>query len=131
MRTEIITYIQGLNLGTFSVSTELPYTDSGQALYIKNPKRIYVDEEQVENEPILETLNSSNVINEQESVTIYFSCDSKLLPANYDTLVTDLKAARNIDTVTNVFRRELDVSTGYDGDLLVTELTIRFNKIIT
>ena len=131
MRTEIITYIQGLNLGTFSVSTELPYTDSGQALYIKNPKRIYVDEEQVENEPILETLNSSNVINEHESVTIYFSCDSKLLPANYDTLVTDLKAARNIDTVTNVFRRELDVSTGYDGDLLVTELTIRFNKIIT
>ncbi len=131
MRTEIITYIQGLNLGTFSVSTELPYTDSGQALYIKNPKRIYVDEEQVENEPILETLNSSNVINEQESVTIYFSCDSKLLPANYDTLVTDLKAARNIDTVQNVFRRELDVSTGYDGDLLVTELTIRFNKIIT
>ena len=131
MRTEIITYIQGLNLGTFSVSTELPYTDSGQALYIKNPKRIYVDEEQVENEPILETLNSSNVINEQESVTIYFSCDSKLLPAIYDTLVTDLKAARNIDTVQNVFRRELDVSTGYDGDLLVTELTIRFNKIIT
>jgi hypothetical protein len=131
MRTQIITYIQGLNLGTFSVSTELPYTDSGQALYIKNPKRIYVDEEQVENEPILETLNSSNVINEQESVTIYFSCDSKLLPANYDTLVTDLKAARNIDTVQNVFRRELDVSTGYDGDLLVTELTIRFNKIIT
>jgi len=129
MRTEIITYIQGLNLGTFSVSTELPYTDSGQALYIKNPKRIYVDEEQIEAEPILETLNSSNVINEQESVTIYFSCDSKLLPANYDTLVTDLKAARNIDTVTNVFRRELDVSTGYDGDLLVTELTIRFNKI--
>ena len=126
MRTEIITYIQGLNLGTFSVSTELPYTDSGQALYIKNPKRIYVDEEQIEAEPIL---NSSNVINEQESVTIYFSCDSKLLPANYDTLVTDLKAARNIDTVTNVFRRELDVSTGYDGDLLVTELTIRFNKI--
>jgi hypothetical protein len=131
MRTEIITYIQGLNLGTFSVSTELPYTDSGQALYIKNPKRIYVDEEQVENAPILETLNSSNVINEQESVTIYFSCDSKLLPANYDTLVTDLKAARNIDTVENVFRRELDVSTGYDGDLLVTELVIRFNKIIT
>jgi len=129
MRTEIITYIQGLNLGTFSVSTELPYTDSGQALYIKNPKRIYVDEEQIEAEPILETLNSSNVINEQESVTIYFSCDSKLLPANYDTLVTDLKAARNIDTVANVFRRELDVSTGYDGDLLVTELTIRFNKI--
>jgi hypothetical protein len=31
--------------------------------------------------------------------------------------------------VDNVFRRELEVSTGYDGDLLVTELVIRFNKI--
>jgi hypothetical protein len=131
MRTEIIDYVQGLNLGTFTVSTELPYTESGQALYIKNPKKIYVDEEQIESEPILETLNASNVINEQMSVTIYFSCDSKLLPANYDTVVTDLKAARNITTVENIFRRELDVSTGYDGDLLVTELVIRFNKIIT
>jgi len=131
MRTEIIDYVQGLNLGTFTVSTELPYTESGQALYIKNPKKIYVDEEQIESLPILETLNASNVINEQMSVTIYFSCDSKLLPANYDTVVTDLKAARNITTVENIFRRELDVSTGYDGDLLVTELVIRFNKIIT
>ena len=65
------------------------------------------------------------------SVTIYFSCDSKSLPANYEAVVTALKAARNITTVDNIFRRELDVSTGYDGDLLVTELAIRFNKIIT
>lgn len=129
MRTEIIDYVQGLNLGTFTVSQELPYTESGEALYVKNPKRIYVDEEQIVSEPLIQTLNSSNVIDEESSVTIYFSCDSKLLPANYDAVVTALKGARNITTIDGVFRRELDVSTGYDGDLLITELVIRFNKI--
>jgi len=129
MRTEIIDYIQGLNLGTFTVSTELPYSESGEALYVKNPKRIYVDEEQIVSEPLIQTLNSSNVIDEEGSVTIYFSCDSKSLPANYEAVVTALKAIRNLSTVDNVFRRELEVSTGYDGDLLVTELVIRFNKI--
>lgn len=129
MRTEVIDYVQGLNLGTFTVSQELPYTESGQALYVKNPKRIYVDEEQITSEPIIQALDGLTVINEESTVTIYFSVDSKLVPANYDSVVTALKGARNITTVDGVIRRELDVSTGYDGDLLVTELAIRFNKI--
>ena len=129
MRTEVIDYVQGLNLGTFTVSTELPYTESGQALYVKNPKRIYVDEEQIVSEPLVQALDGLSVINEESTVTIYFSVDSKLVPANYDQVVTALKGAKNITTIDGVFRRELDVSTGYDGDLLITELAIRFNKV--
>jgi hypothetical protein len=129
MRTEIIDYVQGLNLGTFTVSTELPYTESGQAMYVKNPKRIYVDEEQITSEPILQALDGLTVIDEETSVTIFFSVDSKLLPANYEAVLTALKGAKDITTIDGVIRRELDVSTGYDGDLLVTELEIRFNKI--
>jgi hypothetical protein len=129
MRTEIIDYVQGLNLGTFTVSTELPYTESGQAMYVKNPKKIYVDEEQIISAPILQALDGLTVIDEETSVTIFFSVDSKLLPVNYDTVLTALKGAKDITTIDGVIRRELDVSTGYDGDLLVTELEIRFNKI--
>lgn len=129
MRTEVIDYVQGLNLGTFTVSTELPYTESGQALYVKNPKRIYVDEEQIVSEPLIQALDGISIVNEESTVTIYFSVDSKLVPANYDAVVTALKGAKNITTIDGVFRRELDVSTGYDGDLLITELAIRFNKV--
>lgn len=129
MRTAVIDYVQGLNLGTFTVSTELPYTESGQALYVKNPKRIYVDEEQIVSEPLIQALDGVSIVNEESTVTIYFSVDSKLVPANYDSVVTALKGAKNITTIDGVFRRELDVSTGYDGDLLITELAIRFNKI--
>jgi hypothetical protein len=129
MRTEVVDYVQGLNLGTFTVSTELPYTESGQALYVKNPKRIYVDEEQIVSEPLVQALDGISIVNEESTVTIYFSVDSKLVPANYDSVVTALKGAKNITTISGVFRRELDVSTGYDGDLLITELAIRFNKI--
>jgi hypothetical protein len=129
MRTEIIDYVQGLNLGTFTVSTELPYTESGQAMYVKNPKKIYVDEEQITSEPIIQALDGLTVMDEETSVTIFFSVDSKLLPVNYDTVLTALRGAKDITTIDGVIRRELDVSTGYDGDLLVTELEIRFNKI--
>ena len=129
MRTEILAYIQGLNLGTFTVSTELPYTESGQALYVKNPKRIYVDEEQIVSEPLIQALDGVSIVNEESTVTIYFSVDSKLVPANYESVVTALKGAKDITTISGVFRRELDLSTGYEADLLITELAIRLNKI--
>ena len=129
MRTEILAYVQGLNLGTFTVSTELPYTESGQALYVKNPKRIYVDEEQIVSEPLIQALDGVIVVNQESTVTIFFSVDSKLVPANYEAVVTALKGAKDITTISGVFRRELDVSTGYEGDLLITELAIRLNKI--
>lgn len=129
MRTEILAYVQGLNLGTFTVSTELPYTESGQALYVKNPKRIYVDEEQIVSEPLIQALDGVIVVNQESTVTIFFSVDSKLVPANYEAVVTALKGAKDITTISGIFRRELDVSTGYEGDLLITELAIRLNKI--
>ena len=130
MRSRILNYINGLSLGTFTVSDDMPYDVSGNALYLSNPKKIYVDGEQVVTEPLVSALDGPIIDSEVTSVSIYFSADAKQLPANYDTLVADLRKAKNITTIAGIHRRELDASTEYQGDLIVNSMEIRFNKVI-
>jgi hypothetical protein len=131
MRTEILDYISTLNLGSFLVSQELPWEESGQALFLKNLKKIYVDATQYQNETLITALNGLNINNETSIVRILFACDAKQTPANYDTLVTDLKSAKDITTIEGVRSRQCDVSTDIENDSLVTTLEIRFTKITT
>jgi hypothetical protein len=131
MRTEILDYISTLNLGSFLVSQELPWEESGQALFLKNLKKIYVDATQYQNETLITALNGLNINNETSIVRILFACDAKQTPANYDTLVSDLKSAKDITTIDGVRSRQCDVSTDIENDALVTTLEIRFTKITT
>lgn len=130
MRTEILEYAQGLNLGTVTVSTELPWVDNDVPLYLKNLKRIYVNTDDVEVDPFIQTLDGVNISNEVTSVRLYFACDAKILLSNYDDIITELKAARNLTTITAVQRRECLVSTSVENDVLITELEYRFTKLL-
>jgi hypothetical protein len=129
MRQEIIDYCQNLSLGGFIVSTELPFSDSGVELYLKNVKSIYVDIPQYATEAIIRTLDAISISDEVTTVRLYFSADAKSLPANYEDLVSDLRSAKDITTITGYNRREVDVETDYTQDVLVTELTFRFTKL--
>jgi hypothetical protein len=129
MRQEIIDYCQNLSLGGFTVSNELPFSDSGVALYLKNVKSIYVDIPQYATEAIIRTLDAISISDEVTTVRLYFSADAKSLPANYETLVSDLRTAKDSDTITGYARREVDVQTEFTLDMLVTQLTFRFTKL--
>jgi hypothetical protein len=131
MRTEILDYINTLNLGSFLVSQELPWEESGTSLYLRNLKKIYVDAPQYQNETLITALNGLNINNETSIVRILFACDAKQTPANYDTVVTDLKSAKDITTIEGVRSRQCDVTTDIENDALVTTLEIRFTKITT
>lgn len=131
MRTEILEYLQTLNLGTVTVSTELPWVENDIPLYLKNLKRVYVGTDVVTAEPFLQALNGFNLSNEVTSVSVYFACDAKVLLPNYSEILDDLKAGRNIVTIPGVQRREVDVSTTVESDVLVTEVEYRFTKLLT
>ena len=131
MRQAVIDYINTLALGSFLISNELPWTDNGQALWLKNPKAIYVDVASYETEPIVLALNGLQIQNETTIVRAYFSCDAKQLPSNYDDLVADLKLARDIEAAEGFNRRECVINTSMSSDLLVTELEFRYTKITT
>lgn len=129
MRQDILDFISGLSLGGFAVSQELPWDDSGTALYLKNVKRIYVDTTQYATQPLITTLDGLSINQDVSTVGLYFSADAKQLPANYDTLVSDLRSAKDVALTDASYRRECDVSTEFSNDLIVTQLEYRFTKL--
>jgi hypothetical protein len=129
MRQDILDYINNLGLGSFSLSQQLPYDNSGVPMYIRNVKTIYVDLAQYNDDTLIKTLDGNHVYNEITSVKVYFTADAKQLPANYETVISDLKGAKDATTITGANRRECLVSTSFQGDVLVTELEYRFTKL--
>jgi len=129
MRTELIEYLQGQNLGAFVLSQELPWGSSGEPLYTKNAKKIYVDKTQYSTDPLISTLDGLNITNTIFTVRLYFSNDAKQLPPSYDDLITTLRAAKDTTTITGVSRRDVTVSSAFEEDVLVTELEYRFTKL--
>ena len=129
MRQEVLDYINSLALGGYLLSDELPWSDNDTPLYLKNLKKIYVDTPEYIDEPLIAALNGFVVTNEQQIIRIYFANDAKQIPANYDELITDLKKAKDITTVTGVQRRNVEVLTSFDNDVLVTEIAVTFTKL--
>lgn len=129
MREQVVDYIRGINLGGFTLSNELPWDESETPLYMRNPKRIYVNVTNYATEPLIQTLDGLNIDNETAEVTVFISNDAKQLAANYDDLISQLRAGKNSIEVVGNYRREVDVATTFEADMLVTELTYRFIKI--
>jgi len=129
MRTDVIDYLQTQNFGTFIVSSELPFSESGTPLYIKNLKKIYVDVDQYVVDPIINTLNGVNITRDTVAVTVYFANDAKSIPPNYDEVVSLVRAAKNILITAGYSSREVDVQTSFEADKLVTQIDLRFIKL--
>lgn len=133
MRSKILTALKGLSLatlGTYKVSTELPFEVDGNPLYIKNPKHIYVDVDQYDHSPSFDTLKGDGFVDETITVRAFFVNDAKQLPSNYESLVETIKELRLNTSITGVIQKLCQVSTEYSGDLLVTEFEFSFKKYI-
>ena len=129
MRQEVLDYINSLALGGYLLSEESPWRDNTIPLYIKNLKKIYVDNVEYLSEPLIATLGTLSINQQTQSTRIYFANDAKTVPSNYDTLVQDLILAKNIDLADGTNRREADVRVSYENDVMVTEIEIRFTKL--
>ena len=129
MREDILTYIKSLSLGTFTISDDLPREEGGVMLYVKNPKRIYVDRPQYSEEPLIQALNGFDIHSEATTVSIYFTADAKTLPANYGALVESLRLGKNVNTTDGYNTRVVNVITDYLNDLLVTQIDYTFSKL--
>lgn len=127
MREQIINGINALSLGTFTVSSELPWDSSGQPLYLKNLKVFYVDEPQYTTEQLVATLDASVFIGrEVTTIRVYVACDAKTKPSNYDSLKAAIRGLRTLTSTENVTSKECDVITSFEADTLVTEFEFRF-----
>lgn len=129
MRTEILDYLKGLKLKNYNISDELPFSNSGTAMYTKNTKRIYVDLEQITNEPFIMVFDSNGIDSEVHSVRLYFTTDAKQLPSDYTALVSQIRSAKDVSSTVNYHRREVSNTTSFENDLMLTEFEFRFTKL--
>ena len=130
MRTQVVDELKKLALTGYTISNELPYDESGLALYLKNPKKIYVDRENTEILPLVTTLNSQDISNETTRVRAYYSIDAKQIPANYDSIISNLRSIKKTIDRAGANSREAFVTTTYEGDLLIVELEYRLTRVI-
>lgn len=131
MRQQVLDYINTLSLGGFLLTEEIPWSDNDVPLYIKNLKKIYVDNTEYVSTPVIQTLSALSISNEETISKIYLANDAKTVPANYDILIADLQLAKDITTVEGVRTRECDVSVSYQDDVMITEIEIRLTRLKT
>ena len=134
MRQALLDGISALNLGTFSVSQELPWLAAGTPLYQKNYKVFYVDEpDSTESSDAFNTLCGGVmpvVSTRVTEISVFVTVDAKQRPSNYDSLVTAIRGLKTLSTLGAVRTRECDVVTTFEADAMVTEFIFRFTEVV-
>ena len=131
-RPALLSFIGNLNLGTFKLSQNYPWMENGAPLYFTNKKTIYVDNPNTVQTASADTLSldSSGFVEETTSVSVYFVTDAKRLPAEYDDVVNQIKAARTIH-IDGAIRHLCRCSTTFHADDMLTTFVFSYTKILT
>ena len=127
MRDSVIEYITSAPLQRYNFSRELPYSENGVPLHLKNPLTIYVDEEDFQQQSLFRTLGSLNIDILTTTVSVVFSNDAKNTPTNYGSLVSYLLGGKNIAGGFN--DAQANISTEIVDDLQVTTVELQYTKL--
>lgn len=128
MRVEVLDYLNSLKLKNYKVAKEVPFSTNGTVLYLKNPKTIYVEKDQVLTEPYLQLMDEL-IEKETYVVVVYLATDAKQLPTDYATVVSQIENARGIDKIGKFTSTTSNSSTEFEEDLLVTKIELTFESI--
>ena len=107
MRQQLLDYLKTNLTGTIKVSEEQPYNEKGVDLFIKNPRRVYLEE------PFVES-----------------SVDAKNRNTDLDAALIILANAKNAIT-SNSFRKEFGYTVSINNDIIVYTLEYRFYSLTT
>ncbi len=123
IRTQIGTNIASYT--QFKVSQELPFTASGESLYVKNKKTVYVDELQEEVIQLYRTLDQQEVMQKDQQILAYLSTDAKNQPSDIDDVIASIKNARS--AISGSMEQETLVTSEIEDDVIT--YTFEFNII--
>jgi hypothetical protein len=129
MRTELLTYLTAQLTGSILTSQELPWQEGTNPLYIKNPRRVYLDEPYTEQDTLFPTLGSLQINARITVVRWFLSVDAKNRNTDLDSALTILGGAKDITTITGVFTRLFDYTVTIDNDRVIYEGEYRFANL--
>jgi hypothetical protein len=129
MRTELLTYLTAQLTASIKTSQELPWSEGVDPLYMKNARRVYLDEPYIEQDVFLPTLGSLQINQRITIVRWYLTMDAKARNTDLDSALTILGSAKDITTITGVFTRLFDYTVSIDNDRVVYEGQYRFANL--
>ena len=132
MRTELLSAITTAisTLTQFAVSQELPWSQNGTPLYLKNMKKVYVDRAQQEETTLIPTLNGNEVFQDDLITEVYVAVDAKNTPSQLDNLITKILGVKSTINVVN-FGSESDYTVDKQEDVLIYTFEFRLNIATT
>jgi hypothetical protein len=133
MRTAILDYLKANKkyLTPLTISESLPWEDNGARISHHNKKIVYVDLDQIIQNPSFDTLNRSGGVDEITIVRVYFVTDAKKPIANLESIINAIKDARLTTDITGVIQRTCQVSNSFNNDAIETTFEFSFRKLIT
>jgi len=128
MRSQLLTYLSANIASGFKVSQELPWSTSGVALYNKNLKTLYLDQEQQELVDLIPLMNADAIQNRIDRVQGYLTVDAKNAPAQIDSVITTIRAATlSAGNLGDYHTKTFTIDTSIDGD----QITYSFEYVYT
>jgi hypothetical protein len=129
MRTELLTYLTAQLTDSIKTSQELPWSEGTNPLYLKNARRVYLDEPYTEQDVLFPTLGSLQINSKVTVVRWYLTMDAKNRNADLDSALTILGSAKDITTITGVYTRLFDYTVTVDNDRVIYEGEYRFANL--
>ena len=130
MRAQLLDFLTANLTGSIKPSQELPFEQGGSANYIRNMRKVYLDEPYIEQDILINTLDESADVNQQITyVRGYLAVDAKNRNPDLDAALNTIGAALKQADITNSFRKEFDYTTTIDDDRVVYEFEYRYYQI--
>ena len=129
MRTELLTYLTAQLTESIKTSQELPFQEGTNPLYLKNARRVYLDEPYTEQSELFPTLGTLTINQRVTTVRWFLTMDAKNRNTDLDSALTILGSAKDITTITGVWQRQFDYTVTIDNDRVVYEGQYRFTNL--
>jgi hypothetical protein len=129
MRAELLSYLTtATSTATVKCVSELPWNTAGEPLYLKNMKKMYLDQTQRVETTLIPTLDGNDVFQHDLLVTGYFAVDAKNEPTGLSQAITTILSAKDKTGITN-FGVESDYTTEIQDDVIIYTVEYRMNTI--
>lgn len=127
MRAELLSYLTtATSTATVKCVSELPWNTAGEPLYLKNMKKMYLDQTQRVETTLIPTLDGNDVFQRDLLVTGYFAVDAKNEPTGLSQAITTILSAKDKTGITN-FGVESDYTTEIQDDVIIYTVEYRMN----
>ena len=125
MRDTLLTAItSNVSSSNVTVSSELPWIQGDTPLYSINMKKFYLDEEQISNTVLFETLDDNKIYEKETIMEGFLEVDAKNPLSDIDTVISGILDSKS--AIANTTIAESSYTTETENDRITYTFEFRF-----